>query len=83
MKKLMMILAGAALLATSAPAFAGNDRVYFGGGPLAAYESYNSFVASGVAANLFTMESLKQAVQTPTIFLLLSGLIMVLPLWFS
>ena len=26
MKKLMMILAGAALLATSAPAFAGNDR---------------------------------------------------------
>ena len=25
MKKLMMILAGAALLATSAPAFAGND----------------------------------------------------------
>ena len=55
----------------------------FVGVPLAAYESYNSFIASGVAANLFTMESLKQAVQTPTIFLLLSGLIMVLTLWFS
>ena len=26
MKKLMMILAGTALIATSAPAFAGNDR---------------------------------------------------------
>ena len=26
MKKLMMILAGAALMVTSAPAFAGNDR---------------------------------------------------------
>lgn len=29
------------------------------------------------------MESLKQAVQTPTAYLLLSGLIMVLTLWFS
>ena len=76
----IIILSGTFALAF---AFAGNDLVNFVGVPLAAYESYNSFVASGVAANLFTMESLKQAVQTPTIFLLLSGLIMVLTLWFS
>ena len=76
----IIILSGTFALAF---AFAGNDLVNFVGVPLAAYESYNSFIASGVAANLFTMESLKQAVQTPTIFLLLSGLIMVLTLWFS
>ena len=76
----IIILSGTFALAF---AFAGNDLVNFVGVPLAAYESYNSFIASGVAANLFTMESLKQAVQTPTIFLLLSGLIMVLTQWFS
>ena len=76
----IIILSGTFALAF---AFAGNDLVNFVGVPLAAYESYNHYIASGVAANVFTMESLKQAVQTPTIFLLISGLIMVLTLWFS
>ncbi len=76
----IIILSGTFALAF---AFAGNDLVNFVGVPLAAYESYNHYIASGVAANVFTMESLKQAVQTPTFFLLLSGLIMVLTLWFS
>ncbi len=76
----IIILSGTFALAF---AFAGNDLVNFVGVPLAAYESYNHYIASGVAANVFTMESLKQAVQTPTIFLLISGVIMVLTLWFS
>ena len=76
----IIILSGTFALAF---AFAGNDLVNFVGVPLAAWESYNAYISSGVAADAFTMESLKQAVQTPTIFLLLSGLIMVLTLWFS
>ncbi len=76
----IIILAGTFALAF---AFAGNDLVNFVGVPLAAWDSWNHWTASGAAANVFTMESLKQAVQTPTIFLLLSGLIMVLTLWFS
>lgn len=76
----IIILSGTFALAF---AFAGNDLVNFVGVPLAAWDSYNAYISSGTAADVFTMESLKQAVQTPTIFLLLSGLIMVLTLWFS
>ncbi len=76
----IVILAGTFALAF---AFAGNDLVNFVGVPIAAYESYGQFSVSGIAPDLFTMESLKQAVQTPTAYLLLSGLIMVLTLWFS
>ncbi|MDO5537623.1 MAG: inorganic phosphate transporter [Desulfovibrionaceae bacterium] len=76
----IIILSGTFSLAF---AFAGNDLVNFVGVPLAALDSYKHYMASGAAANLFTMEGLKQAVQTPTIFLLLSGLVMVLTLFFS
>ena len=76
----IVILAGTFALAF---AFAGNDLVNFVGVPLAAWESWQQFTASGMAANAFTMEGLRKAVQTPTFYLLLSGLIMVLTLWFS
>ena len=64
-------------------AFAGNDLVNFIGVPVAAYQSYEAWVASGIAANEFSMSVLSNKVPTPTLFLLASGLIMVLTLWFS
>lgn len=64
-------------------AFAGNDLVNFIGVPLAALEGYTSFIASGAAADVFTMESLHDAVKTPTSYLLIAGLVMVGTLWFS
>ena len=64
-------------------AFAGNDLVNFIGVPVAAYQSYEAWVASGMAANEFSMSVLSKKVATPTLFLLISGLIMVLTLWFS
>jgi phosphate/sulfate permease len=76
----IVILSGTFSLAF---AFAGNDLVNFVGVPLAALESYTQFSLSGTAGDVFTMEGLKNAVQTPTFYLLLSGLIMVLTLWFS
>ncbi|GAB1358361.1 inorganic phosphate transporter [Porphyromonadaceae bacterium] len=76
----VVILAGTFALAF---AFAGNDLVNFVGVPLAALDSYKLYAASGMAANVFTMESLKEAVHTPTFYLLISGLIMVATLLFS
>ena len=64
-------------------AFAGNDLVNFIGVPVAAYQSYEAWASSGIAANEFSMIVLSNKVPTPTIFLLGSGLIMVLTLWFS
>jgi phosphate/sulfate permease len=64
-------------------AFAGNDLVNFIGVPVAAFQSYEAWVASGMAADQFSMSALSNKVPTPTLFLLASGLIMVLTLWFS
>ena len=64
-------------------AFAGNDLVNFIGVPVAAYQSYEAWASSGIAANEFSMSVLSNKVPTPTIFLLGSGLIMVITLWFS
>ena len=64
-------------------AFAGNDLVNFIGVPVAAYQSYEAWVASGMAADQFSMSVLSNKVPTPSLFLLASGLIMVLTLWFS
>jgi phosphate/sulfate permease len=66
-----------------AMAFAGNDLVNFIGVPIAALQSLQAWQASGVAADSYSMESLAAAVQTPTYLLLLSGIIMILTLWFS
>jgi phosphate/sulfate permease len=64
-------------------AFAGNDLVNFIGVPMAAWNSYEAWHGSGIAANEFSMEVLAGKVPTPTLFLFISGLIMVATLWFS
>ncbi len=67
-----------------AMAFAGNDLVNFIGVPLAGFESYKAFMASGVTdAAQYSMEALQAQVNTPTSFLLIAGLIMVVALWLS
>ena len=64
-------------------AFAGNDLVNFIGVPIAGYESYLAWSASGVSAESFTMEILSEKVSAPTFILLGAGIIMVLTLWTS
>ncbi|MDG1571311.1 inorganic phosphate transporter [Robiginitalea sp. M366] len=64
-------------------AFAGNDLVNFIGVPIAAYQSYEAWVASGVDASAFSMNVLATKVPTPTVFLFISGLVMVVTLWLS
>lgn len=66
-----------------AMAFAGNDLVNFIGVPIAALQSFQDWQGAGIPADQYTMESLSAAVKTPTILLLISGLIMVVTLWFS
>ena len=66
-----------------AMAFAGNDLVNFIGVPIAAYQSYEAWSISGVAANEFSMGILATKVPTPTILLFISGMVMVVTLWFS
>ncbi len=66
-----------------AMAFAGNDLVNFIGVPIAALQSFENWQASGVDPTLFNMKGLNAAVRTPTLLLLISGVIMVITLWFS
>ena len=66
-----------------AMAFAGNDLVNFIGVPIAAWQSYEAWVVSGIPADAFSMEAMAQKVATPTYLLLAAGIIMVLTLWFS
>ena len=64
-----------------AMAFAGNDLVNFIGVPLAGYNSYQLWLEAGAASpDGFMMEGLAGKVPTPTLLLLLSGLIMVITL---
>lgn len=76
----LIIIVGTFALAL---AFAGNDLVNFIGVPIAAWQSYEAWVVSGVPANEFTMDKLGQQVDTPTMLLFASGIVMVLTLWFS
>lgn len=77
----IIILAGTFSLAF---AFAGNDLVNFIGVPLAALSSYEIWSAvEGADPTTFTMEGLRHNNGTPTYFLLASGIVMVLTLWFS
>ena len=64
-------------------AFAGNDLVNFIGVPIAAYQSFEAWSASGVAASEFSMDVLASKVPTPTLLLFVSGIIMVATLWLS
>lgn len=64
-------------------AFAGNDLVNFIGVPIAAWNSYEFWHASGQAANEFMMSGLSKKVPSNTLLLLVAGAIMVLTIWFS
>ena len=73
------VLAGTFALAM---AFAGNDLVNFIGVPLAGVESYNIYAANGHDSSML-MGALAGKVTTPTLYLLLAGMIMVATLWLS
>lgn len=64
-------------------AFSGNDLVNFIGVPMAAYHSYEAWIASGEAASTFSMTALQEKVPAEPILLFIAGAIMVLTLWFS
>ena len=64
-------------------AFAGNDLVNFIGVPIAAFQSYEAWSVSGIAAENYQMSVLAAKVPTPTLFLFGSGVVMILTLWFS
>lgn len=74
----IVVLAGTFALAM---AFAGNDLVNFIGVPIAGFKSFQAWQASGgVAAENFTMEMLKGEVSTPFLFLIISGIVMIVTL---
>lgn len=67
-----------------AMAFAGNDLVNFVGVPLTGLEAYKDYMANGSGdASLYMMMSLMDTSHTPTIYLLIAGVVMVLSLVFS
>ena len=66
-----------------AMAFSGNDLVNFVGVPIAAWNSYTEWSASGVAADAFSMGVLAKKVPSNVWLLLIAGGIMVITLWTS
>ncbi len=67
-----------------AMAFAGNDLVNFIGVPLAGFDALKTFIADPLAQpDTLLMTSLQGKVQTPTLFLLIAGFVMVITLWTS
>lgn len=66
-----------------AVAFSGNDLVNFIGVPIAAWNSYEAWSVSGVAANEFAMGILASKVPSNTLLLLFAGAVMVITLWTS
>lgn len=77
----LIVLVGTFALAM---AFAGNDLVNFIGVPLAGYHAFMAFISEpGAIAETFSMAALSGKVQTPTLFLLLAGLVMVITLFTS
>ncbi len=67
-----------------AMAFAGNDLVNFIGVPLAGYESFKIFMESASSnPDGFSMVALSGKVKTPTLYLVIAGLVMVITLWLS
>ena len=63
-------------------AFSGNDLVNFIGVPMAAYHSYEAWVAGGMDVNM-SMAVLDNKVPAEPLLLFIAGTIMVLTLWFS
>lgn len=66
-----------------AMAFSGNDLVNFVGVPIAAWNSYQAWEISGIAADSFYMGSLAKKVPSNIWLLLIAGAIMVITLWTS
>ena len=66
-----------------AMAFAGNDLVNFIGVAVAAFQAYGMYADSGIDANQLIMDSMAKEVSTPTVILVLAGLIMIFTLWTS
>ena len=65
-------------------AFAGNDLVNFIGVPIAAYNSYEIFTASGLSGDKLMMGALAdENIVAPFYFLAFAGLVMVITLWTS
>lgn len=63
-----------------AMAFAGNDLVNFVGVPLAGYAAFEEYMANGAGDPHFLMGALNSPAKTPFIFLLISGVIMIIAL---
>ena len=76
----LIIIVGTFALAL---AFAGNDLVNFIGVPVAAFNAFTEWTASGLAADMFPMDVLAEKVPTNNWLLFGAGMIMVLTLWFS
>ena len=76
----VVILSGTFALAM---AFAGNDLVNFIGVPVAAWDSFQLWEAAGTPEQSMTMGALRENVQTPQIFLIIAGTLMILTIWFS
>ena len=76
----LIIIVGTFALAL---AFAGNDLVNFIGVPVAAYNAFIEWSASGLPAAEFPMDVLAEKVPTNNLLLFAAGMIMVLTLWFS
>lgn len=75
------VLAGTGLLAFS---FASNDLVNFVGVPLTGLDAYQEYAENGGKdASSFMMTSLMESAQTPAIYLVIAGVVMVLSLIFS
>ena len=77
----MIVLVGTFGLAM---AFAGNDLVNFIGVPLAGFQSFKAWSASGgVNPDSYSMDILKGAVSTPEYMLIIAGLVMIITLVLS
>lgn len=80
----IIVLSGTFALAL---AFAGNDLVNFIGVPIAAFQSFElwhaAYLSNGVLPTQYTMDALSSKSGTPTYLLALSGLIMVITIWWS
>lgn len=76
----LIIIVGTFALAL---AFSGNDLVNFIGVPVAAYNAFLAWSASGIPATEFPMDVLASKVPTNNLLLFGAGLVMVLTLWFS
>jgi phosphate/sulfate permease len=76
----LIIIVGTFALAL---AFSGNDLVNFIGVPVAAYNAFTAWTASGLDPTAFPMDVLAEKVPTNNWLLFGAGMIMVLTLWFS